>query len=83
MVEPADMTMPMLREMRAENATMHEQTRSLLKELDKRLTGVEAAQTSFRHALPSDTSMRRLLTGEFEQRSEDRERKVRELETHS
>jgi hypothetical protein len=56
MPDTADMVLPMLREMRTENATQHEETHTLLS---------------------------KLLTGEFEQRIEALEKKVRELESHS
>ena len=77
MAEPIDMIVPMLREMRAEmaatraeNAALHEQTRAMIRELDKRLGAVEAAQSSYRHALSADTLLTKLVTGEFEQRIE-------------
>jgi polyhydroxyalkanoate synthesis regulator phasin len=82
MAEPDDMILPLLREMRAENATLHEQTRELIKELDRRLGAVEGAQRSYRQALTADTLMSKLLTGEFEERIEALEKKVRELEPH-
>lgn len=53
MTDPADMIVPLLREMRAENLARHEQTRALLS---------------------------KLVTGEFEERIEALENKVRELE---
>lgn len=73
MAEPADLILPMLRDMCAENGARHE---ALLARLDKR----EAAQVSFRQALGADTLMSRLLTGEFEEPIEALERRVRELE---
>jgi hypothetical protein len=81
MTEPADMILPLLREMRAENAALHEQTRAVLAALDKRLGGVEDAQKSFRQALTADTLMSRLVTGEFEEGLDALEKKVRELES--
>jgi hypothetical protein len=75
------MIVPLLREMRAENATLHEQTRELIKALDRRLGAVEEAQKSYRQALTADTLLSKLVTGEFEERIEALERKVRELET--
>jgi hypothetical protein len=79
--EPADMIVPLLREMRAENATLHQQTRALIEVLDRRMGRVEEAQTSYRQALTADTLMSKLLTGEFEERIEALEKKVRDLET--
>lgn len=39
MSDPADMIVPLLREMRAENLEQHERTRALVMALDKRLGG--------------------------------------------
>jgi hypothetical protein len=87
MAEPVDMIVPLLREMRAEssaaraeNAALHEQTRAMVSQLEKRLGGVEAAQKSIRSAPAADTLLSRILTGEFEERIEALERKVQELE---
>jgi hypothetical protein len=41
MVDPADMIVPLLHEMRAENAALHEQARELLENLDRRLAAIE------------------------------------------
>jgi polyhydroxyalkanoate synthesis regulator phasin len=78
--DPVDMIVPLLREMRSENSALHEQTRELIKALDKRLGAVEEAQGSYRQALTADTLLSKLVTGEFEERIEALERKVRELE---
>jgi hypothetical protein len=80
MTDPADMIVPLLREMRAENLALHEQAQASFARLEKRLGGVEVAQTNFRQALSADTLLSRLLTGEFEERIEALENKVRELE---
>jgi hypothetical protein len=82
MTDPADMIVPLLREMRPENLAQHEQTRALVEALDKRLGRVEDAQGSFRQAMTADTLLSKLLTGEFEERIEALENKVRELEGH-
>jgi archaellum component FlaC len=78
MTDPADMIVPLLREMRVENLEQHEQTRALVEALDK----VEDAQGSFRRAMTADALLSKLLTGEFEERIEALENKVRELEGH-
>ena len=82
MTDPADTIVPLLREMRSENLTLHEQTQAPVGALDKRLGGVEEAQKSFRQAMTADTLRSKLLTGEFEERIEALENKVRELEGH-
>jgi hypothetical protein len=82
MTDPADMIVPLLREMRAENLAQHEQTRALVMAPDKRLGGVEETQRSFRQALTADTLLSKLVAGEFEERIEALENKVKELEGH-
>ena len=47
MAEPADMIIQMLRDMRAENAALRQQTRDLI-QADKRLGAIEEAQRSYR-----------------------------------
>ena len=83
MADVNDMLLPLLREMRAENATMHERTQVLIAALDQRLGAVETAQVSYCQALSADTLMSRLLTGEFEERIGALEKKMRELEGHA
>jgi hypothetical protein len=80
MAGPADMIVPLLREMRAENAALHEETRELIKALDKRPGAVERAQDSDRKALSADTLLSKLVTGQFEERIGVFERKMLELE---
>ncbi len=73
MADPIDMIIPLLREMRTENATRHEV-------LERRLGAIETAIGTFRQALTADTLLSKLVTGEFEERIEALERAVRELE---
>lgn len=80
MTDPADMIVPLLREMRAENAARHEQSLERFTAIERRLDKIETAQLSFRQALTADSLLSKLVTGEFEQRIEVLERKVRELE---
>jgi hypothetical protein len=79
MADPADMILPLLREMRAENATLHGQTRERLTIVEQRLDKLETTLNGFRQALTADSLLSKLVTGEFEERIE-LERKVRELE---
>jgi hypothetical protein len=81
MAESVDMIVPLLREMRAENAASHEQTRALIKGLDKRMGAVEETLKSVRQSLTADSLLSKLVTGEFEERIEALERKVREWES--
>ena len=80
MAEPADMIVPMLREMRAEISAFRGETRERFDILERRFKSLEDAQASFKHALTADTLLSRLVTGEFEGRIEELERRVRELE---
>ena len=81
MAEPADMIVPLLREMRAENATLHQQTRNLIEALERREGKIEETQVSYRQALSADSLLSKLVTGEFEERVDALEKKVKELET--
>ena len=83
MAEPSDMIIPMLREMRAEIASRFDGVDARLDTVDRRLAALDAVQASYRQALTADTLLSRLLTGEFEGRIEELERRVRELEGHS
>jgi len=82
MAGPEDMILPLLREMRAENKALHGATANRLDILDRRLAKLEEQQTSYRQALSADSLLSKLVTGEFEERIEALEQKVRELEAH-
>ena len=79
MAEPEDLILPLLREMRAENAALHKGTAGRLDLIDRRLASLEVAQRSFKQALGADSLLSKLVTGEFEERIEALERKVEEL----
>ena len=66
---PENMVVPMLREMRAE---MREQFQDVKERLDK----LESGQKTVRQALTADTMMSRLVTGDFEDRIFELERKI-------
>ena len=73
MADPADLIIPMLREMRAENAARHS-------EVIARLEALERVQASFKQALAADSLLSKLVTGEFEERIGALEQRVGELE---
>jgi hypothetical protein len=79
MAEAADMNTSMLREI----GKRFDGVDSRLDWVDCRLAALETAQASYKQALTADTLLSRLLTGEFEGRIEERERRARELEGHS
>lgn len=84
MPEPTDMILPLLREMHAENSPLHAGTRADMRErfavVERRLDKLESTLDGFRHALTADSLLSKLVAGEFEERIELFERKVRELE---
>jgi hypothetical protein len=75
MAEPADLILPLLREMRAESATH-------LAAIENRLNKMDENPVIFRHALSADSLLSKIVTGEFEERLGVLERRVHELETH-
>jgi hypothetical protein len=81
MAEPADMIVPMLREMRADNDARHKEVLGRFDLVERRLAALESAQSSFKQALGADSLLSKLVTGEFEERIGTLERKVRELES--
>ena len=66
--------------MRAENAARHGESLEKFTAIERRLDKIEEPQRSFRQALTADSLLSKLVTGEFEQRIEILERKMRELE---
>ncbi len=73
MADSIDMILPVLCEMRAENASRFD-------DLAARLEKLEAAQVSLRHALSADSLFSRLVTGDFHERIETLERWGQEQE---
>jgi hypothetical protein len=79
--EPADMIVPLLREMRAENKAGFDQVDVRFGIVERRLGKIEETLVSYRQALTADSLLSKLLTGEFEERIEALEKKVKDLET--
>lgn len=73
--EPDDMVMPMLREMRSEMREMRAEIHEVKQQLDK----LESGQKTIRQALTADTMMSKFVTGDFEERIFELERKVDSL----
>jgi hypothetical protein len=73
MAEPSDMMLRLLRDSRGEIGALPDR-------MDKRFDLLESAQASFRHVLSADTLLSKLVRGEFQERIELLERKVRGLE---
>jgi len=75
MADPADLILPLLREMRTESST-HFAT------IENRLNKMDETLVTFRHALSADSLLSKIVTGEFEERLGVLERRLRELESH-
>jgi phage shock protein A len=73
--EPADMIIPMLREIRGEMRDM----RGDISEMKQQLHKLEVGQKSIRNALTADTMMSKFVTGDFEDRISELESKIEEL----
>jgi hypothetical protein len=67
--DPDSMIIPLLREMRLE-------LNSKLGEIEQRLDKLESGQKTIRQALTADTMMTKFVTGDFEERIFELERKV-------
>ncbi len=77
--EPADMIMPMLREMRAEMKDSFNRLNERFSDVEQRLDKLESGQKTIRQALTADTMMSKFVTGDFEERIFELERKVEAL----
>ena len=82
MAEPADLILPLLREMRAESATNFATIENRLNKVENRLSKMDETLVTFRHALSADSLLSKIVTGEFEERLGLLERRLQELETH-
>lgn len=80
MGEPTDMIVPLLREMRDENRREFSEIKAHLDKHTIRLDRIDERQKSFSHALAGDSLMGKMVTGDFEQRIEALEARVKELE---
>jgi hypothetical protein len=80
MAEPSDMIVPLLREMRIEMNARFDRVDGHFDVVERRLKALEEAQVSYRQALTADSLLSKLVTGEFEERIEALEKKVKELE---
>jgi hypothetical protein len=74
------MIVPLLREMRVEMNARFDRVDGHFDVVERRLKALEEAQVSYRQALTADSLLSKLVTGEFEERIEALEKKVKELE---
>lgn len=82
MSEPADMILPLLRDIRADIATSDKKADRRHELLLARLDKLEDQQRSYKQALSADSLLSKLVTGEFEERNEALERRMKEVERH-
>ena len=66
--EPADMIMPMQREMCSEMNERFSRVETRLGRVEQKLEKIEDAEKNVRQALVADTMMSRLIAGDFEER---------------
>ncbi|PYE36837.1 hypothetical protein C8J35_10195 [Rhizobium sp. PP-F2F-G38] len=77
--EPEGMIIPLLREMRGEIQKQFAEMRVEFLEVRQRLDKLESGQKTIRQALTADTMMSKFVTGDFEERIFELERKVEKL----
>ena len=82
MVEPEDMIVPLLREMRAEASANFASIDARFVAIEKRLGKMDASLVTFRHALTGDTLLGRVFTGELDERLQIIEQRLSDLESH-
>jgi hypothetical protein len=76
------MIIPLLQEMRQENAANFKVVDDRLSKLGERLDRMNESLVTFRHALSADSLLSKLVTGEFEERLSVLEKRLSDLETH-
>lgn len=81
MSEPKDMIVPLLRELRADLAASRSDLAAFRKETGERFAGLEAGQRNLRSAMAGETVLARILVGEYEERIEALEEKMKTLES--
>lgn len=77
--EPESMIIPLLREMRSEMRDEFAKVKSRFDDVEQRLDKLESGQKTIRQALTADTMMSKFVTGDFEERIFELERKVEAL----
>ncbi|SIQ10628.1 hypothetical protein SAMN05880582_101754 [Rhizobium sp. RU20A] len=77
--EPENLILLLLREMRADIDRRFQEVRSDFEDVKQRLDKLESGQKTIRQALTADTMMTKFVTGDFEERIFELERKVEAL----
>lgn len=80
MAEPQDMIVRLLQEMRSDMASSRTELAAFRKEVGERFAVIEAGQRNLRHAMAGETVLARVLVGEYEERMEELETKLKRLE---
>jgi hypothetical protein len=81
MASSVDMIIPLLLEMRQENAANFKAVDDRLSKIDAGLDKMDESLVTFRHALSADSLLSKIVTGEFEERLGVLERRLSDLET--
>jgi hypothetical protein len=74
--EPESMIIPLLREIRGEMRENFARVDQRFDDVQQRLEKLESGQKTIRQALTADTMMSKFVTGDFEERIFELERKV-------
>jgi hypothetical protein len=77
--EPENMIIPLLREMRGDIGEVRKEMHERFTQVEQRLDKLESSQKTIRQALTADTMMSKFVTGDFEERIFELERKVEAL----
>jgi len=80
MAEPQDMIVPMLQQIRSSIEALDGKVDVRFDRVEERLKALEAHRRSSEQAQTAETLFGKLVTGEFEERIEALERKIKELE---
>ena len=80
MAEPTDLIVPMLREIRSKIEETQSGNAKAFGAVNQRLDRIEGRQKSFGQALAGDSVMSKMLVGDYEERIEALEAKVKKLE---
>ena len=80
MAEPTDLIVPILREIRSKIDAADDRNAKLHAETQKRLDRIEGRQKSYSQALAGDAVLSKILIGDYEERIEALEAKVKKLE---
>jgi archaellum component FlaC len=80
MTESTNLIVPILREMRAKIDEGQAENQKEFKNVKSRLDNIDQRQKGFSHALSADSLMSKMIIGDWEERIEALEKKMKKLE---